>query len=116
MILFSVMLGLLLVTHLSTPFWWWIVAVPLAVSGLFRLPARTGFICGFCAGALAWGGPALILGLGPARFIAGRMAVLFHAGSGGVVILTTALAAGLIAGLSALSGAWLGSVWGGFGR
>jgi len=116
MILFSVMLGLLLVTHLSTPFWWWIVAVPLTVSVLFRLPARIGFVSGFCAGALAWGGPALILGFGPGNLIAGRMAVLFGLGHAGLLILITALAAGLTAGLSGLAGAWLGRVWGGFGR
>jgi hypothetical protein len=95
-----VLLGL----HILAPFWWWIAVVPFVYGFLFGKKDKNTFWEGFLAGALVWGGAAAFFFFSSGRLIAGRVAMMFRLGKGGIILVLTAVLGGLVAGLASFAG------------
>jgi hypothetical protein len=95
-----VMLGL----QLLTPFWWWIMIVPFAYGAAAARTGAKALIVGFASAGMLWLGSSLYFYLTGSRIIAGRISRMVGLGKPGLVILATALAAGLAAAISGYAG------------
>lgn len=105
-----VCLLVILFLQLLTPFWWWILVVPLLYCFLFLGSGRVGFRVGIGAAGTAWLGASVFLLLTGSDIIAGRMAVLFHMGSPWILALITGFVAALGGGVSGMTGGMLKDV------
>ncbi len=111
MIASAICFVLMLALQLVTPFWWWIMAVPL-VYGMWKSRSawegvRTGM---FSAGAL-WLVMSLYQWLFGGQQIAERMSAMLGASQGWLMIFITTLLAALSAGVAGSSGYGLMEVW-----
>ena len=105
----NALLILLFIVALSLPaFWglpWWALALIGIVAGWwFRSSARAGFLGGFLAGFLLWGGLSFFYNWSNDGILSARIGALFQGIGSGTLILITGLIGGLLAGLSVLSG------------
>jgi hypothetical protein len=94
------MLGL----QLLTPYWWWVMIVPFAYGAA---AARSGWKAqrtGFSAAGLLWLGISLYLYLTGSGLIASRMARMLGLGKSWLMIVATALAGAVAAGVSGYAG------------
>ena len=88
--------------------WWCIALVAFLVAFLLHQKPGMAFLSGFIALAIVWGSLAIWIDLKNEHLLSGRIAVLFPLrGSSDLLIVITAVLAGLIAGLAALSGSFL---------
>jgi hypothetical protein len=86
--------------------WWSIAPIAFIISYLLQLKAGTGFLAGFLAVFILWGGMAMVIDFGNDHILASRIAVLFPLkGNYVILFLLTGLIGGLVAGFAALSGA-----------
>ena len=88
--------------------WWALVGVAFIV-GLFYLYRHSfsSFLAGFLAGGLLWSGYALYLNWLNMGVLAGRMGDLFQGIESTGILIATALIAGIMCGLGALTGSLL---------
>ena len=85
--------------------WWCIAPVAFIVSYLLRLKAGTGFLAGFLALFILWGGMAIMIDHSNEHILSGKIAVLFPLKVNYYLLfLLTGIIGGLVAGLGALSG------------
>ena len=86
--------------------WWSIAPIAFVISYLLRLKAGIGFLAGFLAVFILWGGMALVIDHANENILSSRIAVLFPLkGNYVILFLLTGLIGGLVAGFGALSGA-----------
>lgn len=95
---------LMLVLHLTTPFWWWIVALPLAYGLFFLETGWGGFRTGMLSAGMLWFLAGLLLWLTKGRIIAERIAVLLKVGSPLLLVLITCILAAIVGGISGMTG------------
>lgn len=90
---------------------WWILAVAaLLVAALVHQRAGKAFLAGFTGGFLLWGLLSFWIDSKNDGILSVKIAQLFYLGnSSGLLILVTALIAGLVGGMAALSGSYLRS-------
>lgn len=100
LILLAVMLGL----ELLTPFWWWIMAVPLVYGAAVAPRGGKAFLAGFASAGLLWLGGALYSFVAGSRLIADRIAAMFKVGDGRLLIVAAGLAAAVAAGAAGYAG------------
>jgi hypothetical protein len=94
----------MLVLHVLTPFWWWVMIVPFAYGVAAARSAWRAFRTGFLVAGLLWLGGALYFYLGGSRIITERMARMFGLGASGLMILLAALLAALAAAFAGYAG------------
>lgn len=103
-------LAIMLMLQLFTPFWWWIMLVPLGFGMWAARSVWHGMAVGMVSAGSLWLGASLYYWLTSGQFIADRVATMLGAGRGwnSVVLLfvLTALVAVLPAGLSGATGYW----------
>ncbi len=104
MMSFIICLIVLMILHLLTPFWWWVMAVPLLYGLLFGRSARGSFWTGAAAAGLLWLGAAAYYHLSGSALIAKRMALMMHLGSSWLMVLAAGLLAAVAAGIAGLAG------------
>jgi hypothetical protein len=97
-------LVVLLVLHLVTPFWWWVMAVPFLYGFVFARSARRSFRTGALSAGLLWLGAAVYFHLTGSALIARRMAVMMKLGSSWLMVAGAGLLAALAAGIAGLAG------------
>jgi hypothetical protein len=95
---------IMLVLHLLTPYWWWVMIVPFAYGAAAARSGWKGIRTGFLAAGLLWLGGGLYFFLTGSGIIAGRMAKMFGFGASWLMILVTALVAALAAAFAGHAG------------
>ena len=93
----------MLVAGLLTPYWWWVMAVPLAYTLLRARSGWQGFGIGAVSAGLLWAGGGLYFWLDGGRIIAARMWA-FSFDSEALLIAATILIAVIAGGLSGAAG------------
>lgn len=104
MIATLVLLAAMLVLHLLTPFWWWIMLLPFAYGTAAARSGGEAFRTGSLSAGLLWLGAAVLFLLTGADLIAARMASLLGLGASWLMVPATALPAAVAAGVSAAAG------------
>lgn len=106
----AVCLAIMLMLQLLTPFWWWIMLVPLGFGMWAARSVWHGMGVGMVSAGLLWLGASLYYWLSSGQFIAGRVAAMLGAGLGlnsvGLLFVLTALVAVVPAGLAGTTGYW----------
>ncbi len=106
----AVCLAIMLVLQLLTPFWWWIMLVPLGFGTWAAHSVWHGTAVGMLSAGSLWLGASLYHWLSSGQFIAGRVATMLGAGLGlnsvALLFVLTALVAVVPAGLSGATGYW----------
>lgn len=87
--------------------WWSIAIVALLVAVLIPQRPSKAFFAGFIALFLLWGGLSFWLSSRNDHMLAQKIAAVLGFGNSYVLIAITALVAGLVAGLAALTGSFL---------
>jgi hypothetical protein len=96
--------AVMLVLHLLTPYWWWVMIVPFAYGAAAARSGWKALRIGFIAAGLLWIGGSLYFFLTGGRIITERMARMFGLGASGLMILLTALLAALAAAFAGYAG------------
>jgi hypothetical protein len=96
--------AVMLVLHLLTPFWWWVMIVPFAYGAALARSGWRAIRTGFFAAGLLWLGGALYFYLGASRIITERMARMFGLGASWLMILAAALIGALAAAIAGYAG------------
>jgi len=104
MMSFIICLIVLLILHLLTPFWWWVMAVPFLYGLLFGRSAQRSFWTGGLAAGLLWLGAATYFHLTGSALIARRIAMMMNLGSSWLMVLAAGLLAAVAAGIAGLAG------------
>lgn len=91
--------------------WYALVLSALLMGMAFGVAPGKSFVAGFLAGILLWGGYAWYLDMLNEGLLSGRMGQLFGGLSGGVMVLITAVLAGLFGGIGSLTGAVGRKTW-----
>lgn len=99
-----VCLIVLLVLHLATPFWWWVMAVPFLYGLGFGRSAWRSFRTGALSAGLLWLGASAYFYLTGSALIARRMALMMKLDSSWLMVAVAGLLAGLAAGFAGLAG------------
>lgn len=94
----------LFILQWSTPFWWWIVVVPLLFGWCFPGSAWTGFRTGMLGAGVLWLSAALIMMVTKSALIAGRVAAAIGVGRPVFVLAAAVLTAALAGGFSGMTG------------
>jgi hypothetical protein len=94
----------LLILHLATPFWWWVMAVPFFYGLGFGRSARRSFGAGAVSAGLLWLGAAAYFHLTGSALIARRLALMMKLGSSWLMVVAAGLLAALAAGIAGLAG------------
>lgn len=87
--------------------WWSFAICAFIVALAIHQKAWKAFLSGFIAMAILWGGLAAYYDMGNDSLLSARIAGIFSLGSSFLLILITALVAGLVGGFSALTGSYL---------
>jgi len=101
-ILFCVLAMLIL--HLLTPYWWWVMAVPFVFALVRARNILQGFGVGSISAGLLWFGAAIYYWIDGGGIIADRMAAMLQLDSALLLVLLTALAAFVAGGLAGMAG------------
>jgi hypothetical protein len=94
---------IMLVLHLLTPYWWWVMIVPFA----YGATAKSGWKAlrtGFLAAGLLWLGGGLYFFLTGSGIVAARMARMFGLVVSWLMIPVTALIAAIVAAFAGTAG------------
>ena len=94
------MLGL----QILTGAWWWVMAVPFLYGLTFAGSGWRAMRDGFLSAGLLWFGSAIFFYVTGSALIAKRMAGMFGLGLGWLMIIVTALAAGVAAAFAGYAG------------
>ena len=97
-------LVVLLILHLVTPFWWWVMAVPFLYGLLLGRAAWRSFRAGAVAAGALWLAASAYFYLTGSSLVARRMAAMMRLGSSWLMVAATGLLAGLAAGMAGLAG------------
>lgn len=100
-------LAVLLLLQIATPFWWWIIPVPMVFGILLAKSGWKGFRTGMLSAGLLWLGWSLYMMLGGSDIVAKRIAVMMGVSSPWILVLITALSAAIVAGFSGSTGYFL---------
>jgi hypothetical protein len=101
----------MLVLHLTSHHWWWIMAVPFLCAALTVPSGRRGFVVGMTSGGLLWLSGAAYKWITGADIIAARVAVMMGVGSPWIVLLATVLTAVVAAGFAGGAGYYARAVF-----
>ena len=104
MIAVVILLGLLLGLQILTGDWWWVMAVPFLYGLTFGPSGWRAIRDGFLSAGMFWLGSALFFYIAGSALIAKRMAGMFGLGLGWLMIIVTALVAGLAAAFAGYAG------------
>ncbi len=111
MTIFTACLIVLTALHVLTPFWWWVMAVPLFFGLTYGRSAwRSARPAALAAGSL-WLAAAAYGYFSGGKLVAGRMAGLFGLGPSWLLVPATGLLAALAAGVAGLAGYSLRAVF-----
>jgi hypothetical protein len=99
-----VCLIVLLVLHLVTPFWWWVMAVPFLYGLGFGRSAWRSFRTGALSAGLLWLAASAYFHLTSSALIARRVAMMMKLDSSWLMVAVAGLLAGLAAGIAGLAG------------
>lgn len=95
---------ILLVLQMLTPYWWWIIAVPL-LYGFFRgNSSRHSFLSGLLSAGLLWMGASLYHFLGDAAIVAPRVAEMLGLSAPEWLVAISALIGMVCGGSAGLTG------------
>jgi hypothetical protein len=97
-------LVVLLVLHLITPLWWWVMAVPFLYGLVFGRSAWRSFRTGAFSAGLLWLGAAIYFHVTGSALIARRVAVMMKLGSSWLMVAAAVTIAALAAGVAGLAG------------
>lgn len=92
------------VLQLSTPYWWWVMAVPFAYALLFSKSGWKAFRTGLLSAALLWLGAGVYMLTTSSDIIAARVAAMLGLPATWLVLVLTALLAGLAGGFGGSTG------------
>jgi hypothetical protein len=95
------------VLQLITPYWWWIMVVPLLYALFAGKSGWQGFRTGMMSAGLLWLAAGLFYLMISGDLVAGRIADMFRLGSPWLVLLVTALLAALAGGFAGSTGDFL---------
>ena len=98
-------LVIMLVFHLLTPYWFWIMIVPFFYNLFRSTTGWKGFVHGASSAGLLWFLGSLFYFFTAGEFITQRVAEMFKLGSPWLLILITVLIAVLAGGFGGSSGA-----------
>jgi uncharacterized membrane protein YhaH (DUF805 family) len=101
--------ALIFLLQTATPYWWWVMAVPLVVAFATRVSTLGGFRLGLISAGTVWTLASLVLFLTQSQIIAMRMAAMMNFGNGWVLVLVTGVIAMLTGGVAGATGAALRS-------
>jgi hypothetical protein len=101
---------LLTLIQIFTPFWWWIIVVPIVCGILLAKSWWKGFRAGMLSAGLLWLGWSLYLMFSGSDIVAGRVAVMVGVNSPWLLVFVTAVLAALTAGISGGTGYLLRTV------
>jgi hypothetical protein len=102
----------MLLLHLASPNWWWVMAIPLLYGALHARSGPEGFLVGAASAGIVWGvGCVAAYAQGGDR-IARRIAEMLLVGNPWLLIAGTTVLAMLAAGLAAATGHRLRSMRG----
>ena len=104
MIAVIISLVLMLGLQVLTGAWWWVMAVPFLYGLTFAGSGWRAMRDGFLAAGLLWLGSAAFFYLAGSALIAKRMAGMFGLGPGWLMIIVTALVAGVAAAFAGYAG------------
>ncbi len=106
----AVCLAIMLMLQLLTPFWWWIMLVPLGFGMWAARSAWHSTAVGMLSAGSLWLGASLSIWLSSGQFIAERVAAMLGAGLGlnsvALLFVLTAVVAVVPAGLAGATGYW----------
>ena len=105
----SISAALIFLLQAATPYWWWVMVVPLGVAFATRVSTWGGFRLGVISGGAVWTLASLVLILTQSQIIAMRMAAMMNLGNGWVLVLLTGVIAMLSGGVAGATGAALRS-------
>lgn len=96
------------IAGLYIEFWWFFVVIAFGVALLVHQKPWKAFLSGFLALFLLWGSLSYWIDLKNDGILSAKIAVLLPLGGSSILlIIVTAFIGGLLAGLSALSGAYV---------
>ncbi|TBR19751.1 MAG: hypothetical protein EPO57_02380 [Chitinophagaceae bacterium] len=99
------------ISGLYIEFWWFFVVIAFGVALLVHQKPWKAFLSGFLALFLLWGSLSYWIDLKNDGILSAKIAVLLPLGGSSILlIIVTAFIGGLLAGLSALSGAYVRKV------
>jgi hypothetical protein len=104
MIAVLICLLVMLVLHILTPYWWWVMIVPFAYGAAAARSGGKALRMGFLSAGLLWLGASIYFFLTGSRIIAERMAKMFGLGRSWLIVLATALMAAIAAAVSGYAG------------
>jgi hypothetical protein len=94
----------MLVLHLLTPYWWWVMVVPFAFGAAFGGSGWKAFRTGFVSAGALWAAAAVWFYLTGAQVITARMAAMFKLGGPALLLAAAALVGAVAAGVSGCAG------------
>ncbi len=101
--------ALIFLLQTATPYWWWVMAVPLVVAFATRVSTLGGFRLGLISAGAVWTLASLILFVTQSQIIAMRIASMMSLGSGWILVLLTGFIGMLTGGVAGATGAALRS-------
>jgi hypothetical protein len=104
MIAVLICLLVMLVLHILTPYWWWVMIVPFAYGAAAARSGGKALRMGFLSAGLLWLGASIYFFLTGSRIMAERMAGMFGLGRSWLIVLATALMAAIAAAVSGYAG------------
>jgi hypothetical protein len=104
MIAVIISLGLMLGLQILTGTWWWVMAVPFLYGLTFAGSGWRAMRDAFLAAGLLWLGSAVFFYATGSALIARRMAGMFGLGLGWLMVIVTALVAGIAAAVAGYAG------------
>jgi hypothetical protein len=94
----------MLVLHILTPYWWWVMIVPFAYGAAAAKSGWKALQTGFLAAGMLWLGASAYFFLTGSGMITARVAKMFGLGRSWLMIAITALVAALTAAVSGYAG------------
>jgi hypothetical protein len=104
MIATLICLLVMLVLHILTPYWWWVMIVPFAYGAGASKSGGKAMRTGFLSAGLLWLGSSFYFVLTGSGIIMGRVARMFGLPASWPMIAITALIAGIAAAFSGYAG------------
>ena len=101
----------MLVLHILTPFWWWLMIVPFAYGAAAAKSGGKALRTGFLSAGLLWLGSSVYFYLTGSGIITARVAKMFGLPASWPMMLITALIAGIAAAFSGYAGYAVRSVF-----
>jgi len=94
----------MLTLHLTTPFWWWVIAVPLLFGVIRARSGWEGFMTGAISAGVVWLCGCLAAYQLGGEIVAGRVAKLLMVGEPWILVAATSLLGMITAGVACATG------------